>query len=139
MKATKTHILLCDDDVNLTSVLAEFLRDRGYEVITARDGNDGLSKLGAGQCDICVVDSKMPKHDGFEFLENMRKTHVALPVIMVFEHGVQENILKAYERFIKTSDINKCLLVKPEHSSGKCGFVLYHYRDKINSDSSRRT
>lgn len=97
MKATKTHILLCDDDVNLTSVLAEFLRDRGYEVITARDGNDGLSKLGAGQCDICVVDSKMPKHDGFEFLENMRKTHVALPVIMVFEHGVQENILKAYE------------------------------------------
>lgn len=97
MKTTKTHILLCDDDVNLTSVLSEYLRNRGYEVITARDGNDGLAKLSAGQCDVCVVDAKMPKHDGYEFLEMMRKDYMSIPVIMVMDRNVQDDIIKAYE------------------------------------------
>lgn len=96
IKTPKTHILLCDDDVNATSVLADFLRDKGYEVIIAHDGEDCLRKLSGDQCDICLLDVTMPKLDGFETLNTMRKSNLMLPVVMMMETNSQQAIVRAY-------------------------------------------
>ena len=96
IKTPRTHILLCDDDANATSVLAGFLRDKGYEVIVASDGEECLSKLRGDQCDICLLDMAMPKLDGFETLSMMRKSNMMLPVVMMMDTNSQQAIVRAY-------------------------------------------
>ena len=97
IKTPKTHILLCDDDTNASVVLAEFMREKGYEVVLAADGEEGLRKLAAGQCDICVVDVDMPKVDGYELLNTLRKGNQSIPVIMMMETNNQQRIVEAYK------------------------------------------
>jgi hypothetical protein len=55
------RILLVDDDPNLLVVLAEQLRDDGYEVATARDGQEALRRLEAGWPDLILLDLMMPQ------------------------------------------------------------------------------
>jgi len=97
IKAPKTHILLCDDDANLTAVLADYLRDHNYEVVVAADGEEGLAKISAGMCDICLLDTNMPKVDGYEVLSALRKTNNMLPVVMLTDGTNQKHIIRAYE------------------------------------------
>lgn len=97
LKNPTTHILLCDDDVNLAAVLADYLRERGYEVITAVNGEDGLAKMAADRCDICLLDADMPKLNGFDALNELRKTSNQLPVIMLMESDSLSEIHHAYE------------------------------------------
>jgi DNA-binding response OmpR family regulator len=97
MKTPKTNILLCDDDVNLTTVLVDYLHEHGYGVITAADGEEALLKVAAGQTDICLLNVNMTKVNGFEVLETIRKTNNQLPVIMVMPNGAQEDIIQAYK------------------------------------------
>jgi DNA-binding response OmpR family regulator len=96
IKTPKTHILLCDDDANSTTVLADYLRDKGYEVVIASDGEDGLRKLTTDRCDICLLDMNMPKSDGFEMLNTLRTSNSTLPVIMLMETNTLQAIVRAY-------------------------------------------
>ena len=97
IRAPKTHVLLCDDDVNVSTVLADYLRERGYEVLTAANGEDGLAKLTADRCDICLMDADMPQYNGFDALSDLRKTSNQLPVIMLMESDTLSEIHRAYE------------------------------------------
>jgi CheY-like chemotaxis protein len=58
------RILLVDDDSNLLVVLSEQLRDDGFEVATARDGQEALRRLEAGWPDLIILDLMMPRIDG---------------------------------------------------------------------------
>ncbi len=76
------RILLVDDDVNLLVVLAEQLRDDGYEVSTARDGQEALRRLEAGWPDLILLDLMMPKVDGLALAREM-KAAADLPIIVL--------------------------------------------------------
>ena len=97
MHTPKTHILLCDDDVNLTTILSDYLQEHNYGVITAADGDEALAKVDGGQADICLLNVNMTKVSGFDVLENIRKTNNQLPIIMVIQNGAQEDITRAYK------------------------------------------
>ena len=58
------RLLLVDDDADLLVVLAEQLRDDGYDVATARDGVEALRRLESGWPDLVIVDMMMPRRDG---------------------------------------------------------------------------
>lgn len=76
------RILLVDDDPNLLVVLAEQLRDDGFEVATARDGQEALRRLRSGWPDLIVLDMMMPRLDGLS-LARAIKTIADLPIIVL--------------------------------------------------------
>ena len=76
------RILLVDDDPNLLVVLAEQLRDDGFEVSTARDGQEALRRLEAGWPDLILLDLMMPKVDGLALAREI-KAAADLPIIVL--------------------------------------------------------
>jgi two-component system KDP operon response regulator KdpE len=76
------RILLVDDDANLLVVLAEQLHDDGYEVATARDGQEALRRLEAGWPDLILLDLMMPRVDGLAVAREI-KAAADLPIIVL--------------------------------------------------------
>jgi two-component system response regulator ChvI len=78
-----THtIALVDDDRNITTSVSILLESEGFAVHTWHDGAEALSGLAETSVDLAILDIKMPRMDGMELLENLRKTS-AMPVIFL--------------------------------------------------------
>ncbi len=65
-------ILLVEDNVELRTIYASFLKHRGYDISTAVDGEDGLKKAGLLHPDLIFLDIMMPNMDGFRVLKTLR-------------------------------------------------------------------
>jgi two-component system, OmpR family, response regulator len=76
------RILVVEDEPDLRSALARALRDEGYAVDTAADGEEGLYKAENWSYDAVVLDVMLPKLDGWELLEALRRTKKT-PVLML--------------------------------------------------------
>ncbi|KOO13270.1 transcriptional regulator [Vibrio xuii] len=79
------HILLIDDDTELTSLLKEVLSFEGFEVSEANNGEEGLALL-SDQIDLILLDVMMPKLNGMETLKRLRETWET-PVLMLTAKG----------------------------------------------------
>jgi CheY-like chemotaxis protein len=66
------RILIVDDDVTVATSLARLLQQRGYDVVTASDGRDGLLSYQARRFDVVVCDVLMPNLDGPAFVRALR-------------------------------------------------------------------
>jgi two-component system response regulator VicR len=76
------RILLVDDDPNLLVLLADQLRADGFEVQTARDGDEALRRLSTGWPDLLIVDMMMPRMDGLTLAREI-KAQADLPIIVL--------------------------------------------------------
>jgi len=81
-----THILIVDDDKELSSMLGDYLAAEGFSIDHAFDGEQGAQKTRSGQYDAIVLDVMMPKLDGFEVLRRIR-SESSVPVIMLTAKG----------------------------------------------------
>jgi CheY-like chemotaxis protein len=68
------HILVVDDDLELSCAVSSVLEMEGHTTTMARDGSEGLAALGSGTVDLVITDLKMPICDGRAFLKNMSQT-----------------------------------------------------------------
>lgn len=66
------HVLVVDDEAHIREVVTYALRKEGYEVTEAKNGNDGLARIGAGNVDLVVLDVMLPDIDGLEILRRVR-------------------------------------------------------------------
>jgi len=80
--AQAARILIVDDDPTLRYLLADQLRDDGYEVATARDGSEAIRRLEGGWPDLLIVDMMMPKMDGLTLARKI-KNRADLPIIVL--------------------------------------------------------
>ena len=78
-------ILLVEDDQLIRSVTEAVLRDAGYRVVSAQDGEAALEVLSQVKPDIIVSDVRMPRCDGFELLRRIRRDpeHRTTPFIII--------------------------------------------------------
>jgi DNA-binding response OmpR family regulator len=77
-------ILLVDDDQEILHAMRAVMENKGYRVLTASDGNMGLSVAEREHPDLVIVDMMMPKKSGFLVLEKLKSRKQALPrVIMI--------------------------------------------------------
>lgn len=76
------RILAIEDEPRLLRNLAKALREEGYAVDTAEDGEDGLFKAESSDYDLIVLDVMLPKLDGWELLARLRKSKTT-PVLML--------------------------------------------------------
>ena len=79
---TTPRILIVDDDPNLRVILADQLRADGYEVQTARDGDEALRRLGQSWPDLLIIDMMMPRMDGLSLAREI-KSRADLPIIVL--------------------------------------------------------
>lgn len=76
-------ILVVDDEEDICHILEDALTLKGYRIETARDGVQGLEKVGRQYFDLMLLDLRMPKKAGLEVLKITRKTHPNLPIVII--------------------------------------------------------
>ena len=91
----KKRILIIDDEPSIRKVLAAHLTHDGYEVETASDGGEGISKIDSAQFHAVVTDLKMPNIGGLEVLHWSSRNHPGLPVIIITAHGTVDTAVEA--------------------------------------------
>lgn len=81
--------LVVDDEIHIVQVVAIKLRNNGYDVTTAENGEVGLELAGQIKPDIIITDFQMPIMTGLEMVENLRKQPETadIPVIMLTARG----------------------------------------------------
>ncbi len=94
-----TKILLVEDDETLGFLLGEFLQSRGFEVVWAKDGADGLRQFNAHdhQFDLCLLDVMMPALDGFTVAELLRSRRAALPIIFLTAKSLHADVVRGFK------------------------------------------
>ncbi len=94
----RKKILLVDDSTTVLLMERMILAKSQYEVLDARDGQEGLEKARAEQPDLILMDVVMPRLGGFEAVERLRQDDAtrAIPVIMVTTRGELESVETGY-------------------------------------------
>lgn len=89
-------ILIVDDEAAIRQVMADSLRDEGYEVLTASHGEEGLQVLRAEQPMLCFLDIWMPGAlDGIQVLTQAKQENLKTEFVMISGHGTIETAVKA--------------------------------------------
>jgi len=110
MKMTKPLILIVDDDTDLAENLAFMIKTMGFDVVTAKDGFDGVSKYKNFHPTITFMDIKMPKLDGYEAFFKIKDYDEDAKVVFISAYQYDEKrFLKAKSMFLLD------MLTKPFH------------------------
>lgn len=117
-------ILLVDDDQDFSQLLEFDFKKRGYQVATANNGEEGLTKAVTEKPDLIILDIKMPKMDGYTFVRRLKKDPETkdLPLVVLTSYepmkdmfqleGVSDyfvksanmdNLMKTVEKYLKPS------------------------------------
>ncbi|MGO8837869.1 MAG: sigma-54-dependent transcriptional regulator [Limisphaerales bacterium] len=81
--ADSPRLLIVDDDPGQRSLLNTFLRNQGFDTVTADSGQHALETLRTGKFDMMISDVRMPGLSGLETLRLARQEHATLPVLLV--------------------------------------------------------
>lgn len=111
-----SKILIIEDEAAIRRVLVKILAEENeaYEVDQAEDGASGFEKIKNHDFDLVLCDIKMPKMDGIELLESVKKIKPEVPVVMISGHGDMETAIQAmrlgaFDYISKPPDLNRLL------------------------------
>ena len=92
---TGPSVLVVDDEVGMRETVADILTGMGYEVTTAVNGEDALSRLRDGKFSLVLMDIRMPGRDGISVLREMGGPPP--PVVLMTAYAADEHIQAATE------------------------------------------
>jgi DNA-binding NtrC family response regulator len=111
-----SKILIIEDEAAIRRVLTKILSEENdsYKVEEAEDGIQGLEKIKNNDYDLVLCDIKMPKMDGVEVLEAVKKIKPEIPMVMISGHGDMETAIQtmrlgAFDYISKPPDLNRLL------------------------------
>ena len=111
-----SKILIIEDEASIRRVLTKILSEESsnYIVEDAEDGVSGLEKIKNTDYDLVLCDIKMPKMDGVEVLEAVKKIKPEIPMVMISGHGDMETAIQtmrlgAFDYISKPPDLNRLL------------------------------
>ncbi|MDL1967762.1 MAG: response regulator [Deltaproteobacteria bacterium] len=94
LKKKKEKILFVDDKKGILDIANEYFRQKGYQVVTAKNGLEAVKILSDENIDCCFTDINMPEMDGLELAEHIRETDNTIPVIIMTGYPSIENTIK---------------------------------------------
>ncbi len=89
--ARQCVILCIEDDRECASLIQEELEERGYSVVVAHDGREGLAMLHEGRVDLVLADVNMPRMSGFELLARLNEEASDFPAPFIFVTGLSDH------------------------------------------------
>ena len=111
-----SKILIIEDEAAIRRVLTKILSEENdtYQVEEAEDGVSGYEKIKNNDYDLVLCDIKMPKMDGVELLEEVKKIKPEIPMVMISGHGDMETAINtmrlgAFDYISKPPDLNRLL------------------------------
>ncbi len=102
-EADSHRILIVDDDAEISESVRFALENKGYNVLVARDGNQGLALAEREDPDLVILDMMMPKRSGFLVLERLRRTR-RVPVRIIMITANEGSRHKAYAEMLGVDD-----------------------------------
>ncbi len=93
----KVKLLVIDDDPSVPWLLSEGLGEN-YEIVSARDGKEGIKLISGNRPDLVLLDIKMSGLSGFEVLEQIKEMDRFLEVIMLSGHSETKNVVESIHR-----------------------------------------
>lgn len=114
------RILWADDEIDLLEPYIIYLRNKNYEVLTANNGQDAVDICRSEPLDIVFLDENMPGLTGLETLQEIKRLHPELPVVMITkseEERIMEQAIgeKIADYLIKPVNPNQILLCLKKH------------------------
>lgn len=158
--ATTPTILFAEDDENLRFVIQDNLELRGFQVITAEDGQRALEMFSAQPVNICIFDVMMPRMDGFTLAEKIREKDPNVPILFLTSKGQKEDRLQGFksggddyltkpfsieelifriEVFLKRSVVNPALAKSSNFKTSKFEFLPSELKIKTAEGTSSIT
>ncbi len=96
MNEQKAKILAVEDDEGVGSLVDDFLKMSGYEVIWKQDGKSGLDAFlsNKNKIDLCILDVNLPEKDGFTLAKEIRAIKANMPIIFLTARTIKEDRIK---------------------------------------------
>lgn len=153
-------ILLAEDDIDLSTVLIQYLQLRNFEVVWAENGQKALTIFQQETFDICVLDVMMPVMDGFTLAEEILNINPEMPFVFLtakqlkedkikgLQLGADDYIVKPFEveelilrinNILKRSENNSKTITKQEISIGNYVFDTQRLCLKLNDNVQQLT
>lgn len=95
-KENKIKILLAEDDVNLGTILSEYLDTKGFRTKLCRNGEDGLNAFLTEEFDLCILDIMMPQKDGFTLAKEIRQRNKKIPIVFLTAKSMKEDAIEGF-------------------------------------------
>jgi len=97
MEKEKVKVLVIDDDPKISWILSEGLGDT-YDILSAKDGLEGLQLVSKARPNLVLLDIKMPGMEGLEVLDKIKSMERPTEVIMLSGHGETKNVVESIKR-----------------------------------------
>ena len=88
-------ILIVEDEQKMLRLLELNLAEEGYATLAAQDAETGLKLLRQEKIDLVLTDLKLPRMDGLEFLQAVKRSNAQMPVILMTAYGTVETAIEA--------------------------------------------
>jgi DNA-binding response OmpR family regulator len=91
----KQKVLVVDDDKDLCNLISDIIKEEGFEVKKAYDGNSALNKITKENYDVMIIDNKLSGISGINVIEQTKYLNPALKTIMISAYGNTNTKLRA--------------------------------------------
>ena len=91
------RILLAEDDVNLGSLLTQYLNAKGFNTDLFDDGVKAYDGFTLNKYDLCIFDVMMPKKDGFTLAKEIREIDSSIPIIFLTAKTLKDDVLEGFK------------------------------------------
>jgi len=90
-------LLVVEDDPNLGTILAEYLRAKHYDVQLRNNGQEGFDAFAKNDFDLIILDVMMPVKDGFSLAKDIRKLNQKVPLIFLTAKSMKEDTIEGFK------------------------------------------
>ena len=116
----RTRILVVDDDESIRKTLAAILEDKGYDVDTAENGKEAITKSHAKFYNLALIDIRLPDMEGIKLLTAMKETTPKMVKIIITGYPALQNVIEVVNKgadayILKPLNFDNVLDVIKEH------------------------
>ncbi|HCC60340.1 MAG: hypothetical protein A2402_01575 [Candidatus Staskawiczbacteria bacterium RIFOXYC1_FULL_37_43] len=104
MQKINKKVLIVDDEDSVLVPLKDAFSEAGFDVVLAKDGQEGLDAAKKEKPNIMIVDIKMPKMDGIEMTKKLKEAGISIPTIFLTALKDTTHIADAMEAYRPDSD-----------------------------------
>ena len=97
MNPTQTSVLIADGDINLSTVLADYLRSISFTVDVTNNAETTIDAIKRKKYDICLMELSFADGSGFEIMKTLRDSNNTLPLVVLSTRSGRDDVIRALE------------------------------------------